>query len=588
MVPDHRYLRPILRIAVSMIVVLAFASHWHDNLGSFQKSGSLRPSIYFQRYAGVGFLLEVRRVRLGQNWYHLQLLRRYPASPLLLFLSFLWVLVEIKTFRTGRSGGLEPAQRPTQRSTQRMLRALTAATTAEPHRPDLPDPLPTCERLSTPAPSPGGSGSPDGSADPDETEALEQALVHLEVGEPAVAVALLKNLLKRPRVNRRLILYHLVIAHCQTRQLDMARSALDELPWGELPVMKRYKLAAILHDCRLPELAIPIYENICCEDAGFLDVAERLARAHEIVTCGGAEAYDQELIKLLDNRYTDVRILGNGAMGVVFSSWDVLVKRWVAVKMLSPFLRDDVEAKRRFVREGKILKDLSHPNIVETFEVHSGPCPYYSMELLTGASLADLIRTDAPFPLMVAKALAGEVLSALEYCHAKSVVHRDIKPHNIVIPQTGQLKVIDFGLVRNANSTHLTVDGAVMGTPAYMSPEQMRGEAVDHHSDLYSFGIVLYEMVTGRLPFTPSESMHVQVMLGQYDLPSKVRDDLSPSIDACVARCMHRDPALRYHTAAEMYYGIEHAFHEHFQHAAAPPADGTLDDPRATLHAHGS
>jgi serine/threonine protein kinase len=390
----------------------------------------------------------------------------------------------------------------------------------------------------------------------------------MEVGEPTIAIALLTNLLEHSPANPNLVEYYLALAYCQNRQFDQARSVMRSLSVRDLPLGRRYKLGAILQDSRMPELAAEIFDRILVEDPDYQDVAERLRRTREVMNCGGSDAFDQELIKMLDYRYTDVRVVGNGAMGVVFSGWDSKGSRWVALKMLSPFLRDDIDAKRRFLREAKILQALRHESIVETYEVHPGICPYYSMELLTGSTLADLIRTDAPFPIVVVQAVAREVLWALKYCHEQTMVHRDIKPQNILASKDGRLKIIDFGLVKNITSTNLTVAGTVMGTPAYMPPEQIRGEEADPRSDLYSFGVTIYEMLTGRLPFPPSDAIHAQVLTGDYPPPSSLREDLSPAIDQCIYRCLMKEPNERHPSAEAMYDALESAFEDHFQSMA--------------------
>jgi len=193
--------------------------------------------------------------------------------------------------------------------------------------------------------------------------------------------------------------------------------------------------------------------------------------------------------------------LGSGAMGVVYRAEDLALGRQVAVKFLSPRLDPDPEARRRFVHEAKAAAALDHSGICTVYEAgEADGRPYIVMSLLEGRTLRDRIA-DGPLPIPEAAAIALQVAEALHEAHGKGVVHRDIKPANIMLTPRGQVKVMDFGLARVAGASQLTRSGSTMGTAAYLSPEQARGEESDGRSDLWSLGVVLYEMVCGRRPF---------------------------------------------------------------------------------------
>src|SRR5256712_4314460 len=206
--------------------------------------------------------------------------------------------------------------------------------------------------------------------------------------------------------------------------------------------------------------------------------------------------------QVFDRRYKVVRKLGAGGMADVYLAEDQELGRPVAIKILNDRHAQDDQFVERFRREAKNAAGLSHPNIVNIYDRGEAEGTYYiAMEYLEGRTLKQLLVAHGPTPVPIALEYTRQVLAALGFAHRHGIVHRDIKPHNVVVGPDGRLKVTDFGIARSGTS-QMTEAGSIVGTAQYLSPEQARGAPVDPRSDLYSLGIVLYEMLTGQVPFT--------------------------------------------------------------------------------------
>ncbi|MFE9663013.1 protein kinase [Streptomyces sp. NPDC005955] len=271
-----------------------------------------------------------------------------------------------------------------------------------------------------------------------------------------------------------------------------------------------------------------------------------------------------------DGRYRLTHRLGRGGMAEVFAAEDVRLGRTVAVKLLRADLAEDPVSKARFTREAQSVAGLNHHSVVAVYDsgedqVGHQTVPYIVMEIVEGRTIRDLlINAEAPGPEQALIIVSG-VLEALAYSHQHGIVHRDIKPANVIITHNGAVKVMDFGIARalhGAQST-MTQTGMVMGTPQYLSPEQALGKAVDHRSDLYATGCLLYELLALRPPFTGETPLSV-VYQHVQDIPvppSEVSDGVPPELDGLVMRALAKDPDDRFQTAEEMrgliQYGIQ-------------------------------
>ncbi|MCX5391798.1 protein kinase [Streptomyces sp. NBC_00094] len=271
-----------------------------------------------------------------------------------------------------------------------------------------------------------------------------------------------------------------------------------------------------------------------------------------------------------DGRYRLTHRLGRGGMAEVFAAEDVRLGRTVAVKLLRADLAEDPVSKARFTREAQSVAGLNHHAIVAVYDsgedlVAGRPVPYIVMELVEGRTIRDLlISADAPGPEQALIIVSG-VLEALAYSHQHGIVHRDIKPANVIITHGGAVKVMDFGIARalhGAQST-MTQTGMVMGTPQYLSPEQALGKAVDHRSDLYATGCLLYELLALRPPFTGETPLSVvyQHVQDAPIPPSEVTPGVPPELDGLVMRSLAKDPDDRFQSAEEMrgliQYGLQ-------------------------------
>lgn len=255
-------------------------------------------------------------------------------------------------------------------------------------------------------------------------------------------------------------------------------------------------------------------------------------------------------------RYRILGELGRGAMGVVYKASDPSLDRVVALKTI--LLSDDMEGRedyqKRFFLEAKAAGKLTHPNIVTTYEFgEEGDVAYMAMELLEGTDLRQCLK-EGSLSTVEAVEVAAQVADGLGFAHERGVVHRDIKPGNIMLSERGQAKIMDFGIARMRSEDHKTRTGIVLGTPRFMSPEQIAGAPVDHRSDIFSLGAVLYELLTGTPLFAaedPAQIAH-NVMNVEHVPPSRINPDVTSMLDFVVARALKKDPAQRYQDAYEM------------------------------------
>ena len=266
-------------------------------------------------------------------------------------------------------------------------------------------------------------------------------------------------------------------------------------------------------------------------------------------------AMDSLIGELFDNRYRIERRIGTGGMADVFLARDESLGRMVAIKILAERYAQDEAFLERFRREATAAAGLSHPNIVSVYDRgQASGTSYIAMEYLNGPTLKDEITSRAPLPEAEVVNWAVQALDALEFAHRQGVVHRDIKPHNMILTDEGRLKVTDFGIARAANVAQMTEVGSIVGTAQYLSPEQARGLDVGPQSDLYSMGIVLYEMLTGELPFTGDSAVEI-AMKQVSDPPPSIRKQnrlVSEGLEQVVMRALSKDPALRHRSARQM------------------------------------
>ncbi|HTW32169.1 MAG TPA: protein kinase, partial [Candidatus Sulfotelmatobacter sp.] len=268
--------------------------------------------------------------------------------------------------------------------------------------------------------------------------------------------------------------------------------------------------------------------------------------------------------------YEILSLLGAGGMGEVYRARDSRLKREVAIKVLPRALSADAERLRRFEQEALATAALNHPNILAVFDIGTNEgAPYVVSELLEGETLRERLRSGA-IPVRKTLDYAMQMARGLAAAHEKGIVHRDLKPENLFLTKDGRVKILDFGLAKltqpesgdqaSATMTHATEAGVVMGTAGYMSPEQVRGAGVGPRSDIFSFGAILYEMVSGKRAFhreTPADTMSAILKEEPADL-SETNRNVSPALERIVHHCLEKNPEQRFHSASDIAFDLEH------------------------------
>ena len=259
-------------------------------------------------------------------------------------------------------------------------------------------------------------------------------------------------------------------------------------------------------------------------------------------------------------QYELIKEIGLGGMGVVYEALDRSLERRVAVKKMRDEIRVDPHERRRFVNAAKLVAQLRHPNIVDIYAiVEEGAEVYLVFEFVSGRTLGDQLKSEGPMSLEAARGVLHHVAEAVEHAHAAQIVHRDLKPSNIMITDDGRIKVMDFGVARQAKDaiTKMSMTNTVVGTPPYMAPEQEQG-TVRRESDVYALGVCLYEMLTGHLPFTGGgAAMLLNKLNGKHIPPSQRNPALPEGLDAVIAKALTPDPDKRYHTPSQLVAALD-------------------------------
>lgn len=265
--------------------------------------------------------------------------------------------------------------------------------------------------------------------------------------------------------------------------------------------------------------------------------------------------------RVLNGRYRLRRKIGDGGMAVVYQGHDLLLSRDVAIKILRDQYAADPAFVARFEREAQAVAALTHPNVINIFDVGvDRDDRYFVMELIDGPNLKQVVRARGPLPVDEAVAIVAQSLDGLHYAHSRGLVHRDIKPQNILLPPNGEAKVSDFGIAKGLSDASLTEAGVAMGTVHYISPEQARGEPATPSSDLYAAGVMLYELLTGTVPFAADSTVGVAVkhLQDQPVPPDRVNPAVPRQLSALTLRALNKQPDARFQSAQEMAVALRH------------------------------
>lgn len=267
------------------------------------------------------------------------------------------------------------------------------------------------------------------------------------------------------------------------------------------------------------------------------------------------DVFEKYVGQVFDNRYKVEKIIGIGGMAVVYKAVDLLMKRVVAVKMLKDDIANDAQSVKRFVNESKAVAMLSHPNIVNIYDVSvKDNVKYIVMEYVEGITLKNYMTRKEILSFREIMSYTEQILHALEHAHQKGIVHRDIKPQNIMLLKNGIIKVMDFGIAKLPNAETVTMTDKAIGTVYYISPEQVSGKPIDARSDLYALGVLMYEMATGKLPFTADSPVSVALMqVNDAAVPPRdVNPEIPAGLEQIIVKAMEKNPDMRFQNSAMM------------------------------------
>ena len=299
---------------------------------------------------------------------------------------------------------------------------------------------------------------------------------------------------------------------------------------------------------------------------------------------------------IIGHRYRIIDLIGTGGMAHVYRAVNLSSRKIVAIKVLKDEYRNDAEFLRRFEREARAVLHLSHENIVRAFDVgETDGLPYIVLEFVDGRTLKEIIDENGPMPSRIAVALVVQVLDALDAAHAAGIIHRDVKPQNVIVMQSGKVKLMDFGIAREVDANTVTFAGStVLGSVHYLSPEQAKGLPVTEGSDLYSAGIMLYEMLTGRVPFDGDNSVSIALKhISDNPVPPiELSNKVSPALNDVILRALNKDVNRRYGAANEMSAHLRRALKEptgeFARYIPSPKAQTQKKSPAQKKQAHGA
>lgn len=337
-----------------------------------------------------------------------------------------------------------------------------------------------------------------------------------------------------------------------TQAIHKYRDAIAGEGVNKLTLHPYYNLARVLEDHGNSEAALDIYERILAEDYTFSDVAQRIEKLKQKIK---AVARAQHKVKK-EKRFELIEEIGRGGMGIVYKARDMLLNRIVAYKILPSNLKENPEAVQNFLKEARAAAGLNHKNIVTIYDIEEEAGEYVIvMEFVEGVTLKKKIMEVKRFPLKDAIIIINQICDALDYAHKNKIIHRDIKPNNIMLTKENTVKILDFGLAKILEDV-MSLQTRSMGTPFYVSPEQIIGDQkvlpIDHRADIYSLGVTMFELITGTLPFTKGDISYHHIHTPPPSPSSLMEGPLPPEIDRIILKCLAKEPDKRYSSAMEI------------------------------------
>lgn len=409
---------------------------------------------------------------------------------------------------------------------------------------------------------------------------LAEAKLHYERGDYSRAASVFQAALKAAPADKNAPAIKLRLMQCfyklqMPAQAEKIYDSIDFKDSAAAPAEEtafKYRAAVIFMENGALERARALFGDIAAFDIGYEKTAELIERINSLIVArecsdktvvgegrfDGAADEDRTVIAkaateadYINARYGIEKIIGRGGMGAVYKAFDIREKREVAVKIPVLKFKNDSNFIKRFEREADISAKLRHPNIVATYEVVKGELPYMVMELISGTSLKQALKERKTFDHTTVRDIAIQCCDALDYTHGLNIIHRDIKPENIMLLDDDKIKLMDFGLSKALDDSALTKAGAIIGTFAYISPEQCLGEQVDARADIYSLGVMFYELLTGEKPFASGDYVDQHIKVRPQALTKK-KPGIPYPVEIIVLKCLEKKPQDRFSSAADL------------------------------------
>ncbi|MEZ7891546.1 MAG: protein kinase [Candidatus Wallbacteria bacterium] len=413
-----------------------------------------------------------------------------------------------------------------------------------------------------------------------------EAKLYFEKGEYKKAIPVFQEIVKLLDGKKAGLIMQIYLITCflKERMNQAAVKVYDSINTSGLALSDKerlafkYKVGVTFQENNELGKAEVIFSEIAADDMAYKDIGERLSVVKNALSQFAKEkaapkpaavqpadddgerttiAKVASELDYIDARFEIINQIGKGGMGIVYKARDTKEKREVAIKIPILTFKDDAGFMERFEREARLLERLKHPNIMQIFSVERGALPYIVMEVLTGRSLKEIIKDKKIIPPAEMRDIGIQCCEALSYTHKLNIVHRDIKPENIMIlKETDQVKLMDFGLAKALDDSSTTKAGTILGTFAYISPEQCTGEQVDGRADIYSLGVMFYEMLVGEKPFVSGDFVHQHLKVKPVP-PTKKNPKLPYTVEAIVLKCLEKNPVDRYQNTEELKAELE-------------------------------